>query len=62
MKREVLNTSVAKGIKAGLQKIAKLEGFADHGLPSKGRAIDFLVNNYFVIKAGSEPKGNSDVR
>lgn len=63
MKRVIrvgLQTTVAAETKAGLQKIAKQEKLSDHGLPSKGQAIDYLVNNYFVIKAGKEVNNHAN--
>jgi hypothetical protein len=53
MKRINLQTTIAKETRKGLDTIARREKLSDHGLPSKGRAIDFLVLNYMVIKAGS---------
>jgi hypothetical protein len=52
-KRIELKTTIAKETKAGLARIAKKHKLSDHGLPSKGRAIDFLVNNYNFMQAGA---------
>jgi hypothetical protein len=43
MKRIVMKITIARETKAGLQKIAKDRKLSDHGLPSKSRAIDYLV-------------------
>jgi hypothetical protein len=53
MKRIEMKTTIAPETKKALEKIARREGLTDHGLPSKGRAIDFLVLNYQLIKAGA---------
>jgi hypothetical protein len=43
MKREKLNTNVLPETKRKLQQIARREKLLDRGNPSKGRAIDYLV-------------------
>lgn len=46
MNRVELTTTIAPETKLKLEKIARREKLTDHGLPSKGRAIDWLVNYY----------------
>jgi len=43
MKRVILQTTVAGETKAGLARIAKKLKLENDGVPSKGRAIDYLV-------------------
>lgn len=43
MKRVIIQTTIAKETKAGLQHIAKKQELTNDGIPSKGRAIDYLV-------------------
>jgi hypothetical protein len=56
MKRENIKTTIEKRTRRGLEIVARDHNLKDHGLYSKGRAIDFLVNNYLVNKAGSTPQ------
>jgi hypothetical protein len=46
MKRKSLQTSVGIDTKQKLGEIARREKLTDRGVPSKGRAIDWLVNYY----------------
>ncbi len=41
-----MKTTIAQETKTGLEVVAKREKLSDHGLPSKGRAIDWLWNYY----------------
>ena len=43
-KRIEFKTTIAAETRTGLAKIAKRQKLSDHGLPSKGQAIDYLVN------------------
>lgn len=57
MKRVPIQTTIALETKAGLQRIAKKQKLTDHGLPSKGRAIDYLVEK--ELKAGASNTGEA---
>jgi hypothetical protein len=61
MKRIEMKTTIASETKKGLERIAKRERLVDHGLPSKCRAIDYLVQQDQAGATNAQSSSNTGV-